>query len=175
MPLVRISTLPPATADTHKMTFSTLPAGLSLDLDDPSVVIVVGADLRAEALDRPIVHALQRGVNTLLAKEATALGRSIPAAVVCTDVWYLNSNLLRLCPTISVGGPDLNALSAYLIGRIPPIFAVEGRYAIHADPRREQLAACLWGVDATNTAHAMDLFCTKHLPDFVQASIRVAE
>jgi hypothetical protein len=157
------------------MTFSTLPAGLTLDLDDPSVVIVVGADLRAETLDRPIVHALQRGVNTLLSKEAVVLERSLPAAVVCTDVWYLNSNLLRLCPTISVGGPELNALSAYLIGRVAPVYAVEGRYAIHADPRREQLAACLWGVDSTNTAHAMDVFCTRHLPAFVQACIRVAE
>lgn len=157
------------------MTFSTLPAGLTLDLDDPSVVIVVGADLRAETLDRPIVHALQRGVNTLLAKESGATGRTLPAAVICTDVWYLNSSTLRLCPTISVGGPDINALSAYLIGRIAPVFAVEGRYAVHADPRREQLAACLWGVDATNTAHAMDVFCSKYLTEFVQACVRVPE
>ena len=158
------------------MTLSALPTGLSLDLDDPSIVIVVGADLRAEAMDRPIAAALLRGVNTLLAKEAASLGagKTLPAAVVCTDVWYLNSNLLRLCPTISVGGPEINALSAYLIGRVPPVFAIEGRYAIHADPRREQLAACLWGVDATNTAHAMDAFCSKHLPAFVQASVRVA-
>jgi hypothetical protein len=157
------------------MTLSALPQGLSLDLDDPSIVIVVGADLRAEALDRPIAAALLRGVNTLLAKEAAAIGRTLPAAVVCTDVWYLNSGHLRLCPTISLGGPEINALSAYLIGRLPPVFAIENRYAIHADPRRDQLAACLWGVDATNTAHAMDAFCSKHLAAFVQASIRVPQ
>lgn len=157
------------------MTLSALPTGLTLDLDDPSIVIVVGADLRAEALDRPIAAALLRGVNVLLAKEAAALGacRTLPAAVICTDVWYLNSNHLRLCPTISLGGPEINALSAYLIGRVPPVFAIEGRFAIHADPRREQLAACLWGVDATNTAHAMDTFCSKHLARFVHASVRV--
>ncbi|HYD01592.1 MAG TPA: hypothetical protein VEB22_10235 [Phycisphaerales bacterium] len=158
------------------MTLSALPAGLTLDLDEPSIIIVVGADLRAETLDRPIASALLRGVNTLLAKESAAAGTGRPtaAAVICTDVWYLNSNHLRLCPTISVGGPELNALSAYLIGRLPPVFAVENRYAVHADPRREQLAACVWGVDATNTAHAMDTFCSKHLPAFVQASVRVA-
>jgi len=157
------------------MTLSALPAGLTLDLDDPSVVIVVGADLRAETMDRPIAAALLRGVNTVLAREAAACGRTIAAAVLCTDVWYLNSSTLRLCPTISVGGPELNALSAYLIGRTQPVLAVEGRYAVHADPRREQLAACLWGVDATNTAHAMDAFCTRHLEGFVQASVRVPE
>jgi hypothetical protein len=157
------------------MTFSPLPTGLTLDLDEPSLVIVVGADLRAEALDRPIAHALQRGVNTLLAKEAVALGRTLPAAAVCTDVWYLNSNHLRLCPTISVGGPELNALSAYLIGRIPPVLAVEGRYAVHADPRGEQLTACLWGVDSTNTAQAMDAFCSKYVETFVQSCVRVTQ
>lgn len=156
------------------MTLSPLPAGLTLDLDEPSVVIVVGADLRAEAMDRPIVHTLQRAVNALLAKEAASLGRLIAAAAVCTDVWYLNSNHLRLCPTISVGGPEVNALSAYLIGRVPPVLAVEGRYAVHADPRGEQLTACLWGVDSTNTAQAMDIFCTRHLPDFVLSCVRVA-
>ncbi|HZW07163.1 MAG TPA: hypothetical protein VFF65_08560 [Phycisphaerales bacterium] len=156
------------------MTLSALPAGLTLDLDEPSIVIVVGADLRAETLDRPIASALLRGVNTLLAKEAPGAGRTIPAAVICTDVWYLNSNHLRLCPTISVGGPELNALSAYLIGRLPPVFAVENRYAVHTDPKREQLTACVWGVDATNTAHAMDVFCSKHLAAFVQSSVRVA-
>lgn len=157
------------------MTYSALPAGLTIDLDDPTVVIVVGADLRAETMDRPIAQALQRGINTLLGKEAAAMGRTLASAVVCTDVLYLNSNHLRLCPTISLGGPDLNALSAYLIGRVPPVFAVEGRYAIHADPQREQLAACVWGVDATNTAHAMDVFCSKHLSGFVQAAVRAPQ
>ena len=157
------------------MTLSALPAGLTLDLDEPSIVIVVGADLRAEALDRPIAAALLRGVNMLLGKEAAAAGKTLPAAVICTDVWYLNSGHLRLCPTISLGGPELNALSAYLIGRLPPVFAIEGRYAIHADPKRDQLAACVWGIDATNTAHAMDTFCSKHLPAFVQASVAVPQ
>lgn len=150
-----------------------LPAGLTIDLDDPGVVIVVGADLRAETFERPIANALLNSVNAAMSVESESCGRVLPAAVICTDVLYLNSEHLRLCPTLSVGGPELNALSAYLIGRVPPVFAVEGRYAVHADLAGHQLAGCIWGVDSLNTAHAMEVFCEKHLQSFVKASVRV--
>jgi len=45
--------------------------------------------------------------------------------LVCSDVWYLNNDPLRSRPTISIGGPGVNALSAYLADKLPSAFAIE--------------------------------------------------
>jgi hypothetical protein len=139
------------------------------------VLIVTGAHLSAEVYDRPIAYRLR---DKLLA----ALGASdnVPRppthdawppdrVVVCSDLWYLNRDQLRELPTISVGGPTVNALSAYLGDKLPSAFAVDGVFVVQADWSSQTPVACCWGIDAEATATAVETFVSRYLKDWIEA------
>ena len=94
------------------------------------------------------------------------------SVVVCSDLWYLNAGGLRGRPTISVGGPGVNALSAHLRGRIPIAFAVEDVLMVQVDLDFVDLSACCWGVDHRATVLALDAFVQRYLDQFMQAALR---
>lgn len=129
----------------------------------PLILVVVGSSLSAEAADRPTAYRLADRITGRLNGSA---GRCL----VCSDLWYLNDAPLRRCPTISVGGPGRNALTAYLRDKVPPAFAVDGSLLVQVDLSYEQLDACCWGADDRRTAQAADAFSEKYLPQFVQAA-----
>lgn len=148
------------------------------DLLDPSglILIVTGAHLKAEAADRPIAYRLrERMVNWLGAHRPEVQGdgpaaRS-PVVVVCSDLWYLNQDSLRERPTVSVGGPSVNALSAYLGTRLPSVLAVEGVMLVQADLEFVDVVACCWGADGAATLSAVDAFIERYLDQFMRAAI----
>ena len=122
-----------------------------------AVLVVCGAHLRAEWHDRPIAYRL-RGV---LAEHGAA------GAVVVSDIWYLNHDELRHRPTVSVGGPEVNALTAYLGARVPSSYVVEGRCVVQFDlASADPIAAC-WGAGPDGTLEAVDAFCERYLDEFV--------
>jgi hypothetical protein len=143
---------------------------LTLDLDRPGLLVVLGADPRAEALDRPLGDALARALNQRLAVRAQQLGRALACAVTITDLWYLNNSHLRVRPAISVGGPDVNAWSAFLVGRLPVVQAQHDRWAVHADLHTGQPAACCWGVDAPATRTAIEQLLARHIDPILAAA-----
>jgi hypothetical protein len=127
--------------------------------------IVVGAQLAAEVEDRPIAAAL-----------GTALVRAAPerfplTVVVVTDLWYLNSEPLRSQPTISVGRPDANALSAYLADKLPSALSVDGRWMVQLDPEMVEPVVCCWGSDAAGTAEAARMFMARWGYEFLRAAV----
>jgi len=63
---------------------------------DPSslLLIVVGADLRAELSDRAEARRLAQRTETWLARNRTAMNVAL-RPVICTDVWYLNDAALQ--------------------------------------------------------------------------------
>jgi len=132
---------------------------------DPLVVIVTGAHLTAEESDRPLAYHLRECVVRELADVAEA-GRRV---VVCSDVWYLNQDRLRTLPTISVGGPGVNALAAYLADRLPSVFAVDGVMVVQMGASAGTPVASLWGIDATATAGAVETFTKRFLDQFLDA------
>ena len=107
---------------------------------DRTLLIVVGAHLRAEMSDRRIAYGLRDRLLTHVDAWDTP-----PAVIVCTDLWYLNHDDLRRCPTISIGAPEVNALTAYLADRL----------------------ACCWGVDVESTIAAVVAFSDHHLESFI--------
>lgn len=127
----------------------------------PEVVIVVGAPPRAEQSDRPTAYAL-----------SDRIVRAVPAAVrprplVCTDLWWLNDPSLRDRPTISIGAPEVNALTAYLADKLPTAFAIDDVLMVQLDPAfGDNLAAC-WGVNHRQTAAAVDVFAERYLSGFL--------
>ncbi len=133
------------------------------------ILIVTGAHLHAEVADRPMAYALRSRVMETLARL-----RDVPTpddrVIVCSDVWYLNTESLRACPVISIGGPGVNALTAYLGDKIPSAVAIEGEFVVQYDvATHEPIAAC-WGASARGTRAAVDAFAARFLEPFLRAA-----
>lgn len=136
---------------------------------DPRILIVTGAHLLAEATDRASAYRLRRAMLERLGVPAAdgVLGGPV---VVCSDLWYLNRDELRSRPTVSVGGPGVNALSAFLGDKLPGAFSVTGVLTVQLDPGFADRVACVWGVDHAATAAAVDAFIERYLDDFLAAA-----
>ncbi len=146
------------------------------DALEPSrlVLIVVGAHLRAELADRPAAYLLQREALSWLNTRCGPETEDDPHplhVLVCSDLWYLNNESLRRRPTISIGGPAVNALSAYLADKVPSAYAVEGKLLVQFDLEMHELVACCWGIDAHRTAEAVEAFSRRYLDDFMEAAM----
>ena len=72
--------------------------------------------------------------------------------VVCSDVWRLNDESISTRPTISIGGPGVNALSAFLGDKLSSVFVVEDQLrAVRTTmSRREQGGT--WAAAAASAA-----------------------
>ncbi len=138
------------------------------------MLIVVGAHLRAEAADRPHAYRLQENIHRWFDRHIHTDGWPFEV-IVCCDVWYLNNSNLRKRPVISIGGPGINALSAYLYQKLPTALAVENRLLVQLDVEMADLRVALWGMDAEHTASAVDLFMDKYLQAYMQASVTQVE
>lgn len=130
--------------------------------------IVVGGHIVAEVEDRPIAIALREAL-------AARLPHAFPLTpVVVSDLWYLNTDPLRSQPTISIGRPEVNALSAFLADKLPSVLAVDDRLVVQLDPEFVDPAASCWGVDAAATAEAVHVFLERWSGAFLLAAGRPA-
>ncbi|MEX2672654.1 MAG: hypothetical protein WD294_11150 [Phycisphaeraceae bacterium] len=137
------------------------------DIDeDKLLLIVVGAHLKAEAADRPIAYRLQQTLNEYLDVHAEPSDLIVP--LVCSDVWYLNNEELHNRPLICIGGPGVNALSAYLYPRLPNALQVDEQLVIQLDPEMLDLRVNIWGMAHGQTASAVELFNRKYLDAYLQ-------
>lgn len=131
------------------------------------VVIVTGAHPRAETHDRPVAYALgERCASWLSGRDEDSRG-----VLVCSDLWYMNDASLRSHPTIAIGGPSVNALTAYLADKLESVFVVEGVLIVQADLDFQEMSAACWGVDAPSTDAAVNAFAEKYLDAFMQAAV----
>ncbi len=131
---------------------------------------MVGAHLRAERIDRPIAYRLR---ERMLRDAESRGGTARPIEVMlCTDVWYLNNDDLRSRPVVSIGAPGVNALSAFLIDKVPTAFVIEGVLAVHLDVEDEDPLACCWGATPGAMASAVDAFAERYLSLFVERASR---
>ncbi len=132
------------------------------------VMIVVGAHLRAEAVDRPLAYRVAEAVRDWCVEHAEQLSVRIEP-VVLTDIWYLNHDELQDRPTISVGGPGVNALSNAFAQTIGHEETGEPTVLIQFDPEYTDLRCCVWGTDHALTVKGIDLFLSDYLDDFLRA------
>ncbi|MFT5423337.1 MAG: hypothetical protein ACI89L_001114 [Phycisphaerales bacterium] len=131
------------------------------EIDASRVIpIVVGSSLRAEREDRPLAYQLA----DRLAGPAVAMGLE---PVVCTDVWYLNDATLAERAAVSLGGPDVNALTAHLASRVPSAYVIDGVLMVQFDVEARRGHACCWGVNAEATAQAVIAFMDRHAEAFL--------
>jgi hypothetical protein len=139
------------------------------------ILIATGAHLRAELFDRPIAYRLREAMEGWLdrARQSEELSEDASGrqVIVCTDVWWINNDELRRRPTISIGGPGTNALTAYLGDKAPSAFVVDDEMMIQLDVDFVDLWGCIWGQSPPHTAAAVDVFIERYLDGFMRAAI----
>lgn len=154
------------------------------DEGEPLILVVVGAHLRAEVGDRPLAYRVRErivawlrerfgGVAAAAEEEDDDDQAGLPCrVVVCTDVLYLNDAGLRVWPTVSVGGPGVNALSAFLGDKLASVFVIDDVMMIQMDPTLEEVTAAVWGIDHDATVDAVDAFLERYLDQFMTGATR---
>ena len=132
------------------------------------LLIVVGAHLRAEVADRPIANRLRDDIESWIRGHGGELDNPfIP--VVCCDIWYVNHKQLQRRPTISIGGPGVNALSGYYNRELSPALVRDRQMVIQLDPEFVDLRVCLWGLDHEQTVEVFNLFHERYLHPYLRA------
>ena len=138
---------------------------LSPDIDPARLVpVVVGGHLRAEIGDRPAAGWLAERLDERLLACSAGL-----RSCVLTDVWFLNDDRFRDRPVVSVGAPDVNALTAFLADKLPSVLSQELVYVIQLDLEFESLEAACWGSTHEATAAACELFVDRHMDRYADA------
>ncbi len=129
--------------------------------------IVVGGMPRAEWLDRPYATRLARLIR---AWQAGHLERGDPPLVpiVVTDLWFLNDRDLMSQPSIAIGDPVRNAVTAWQATRLPRSLVVDGVFAIHCDPEFLDGGVCLWGEGVPGLDAAFDAFAGRYLDRYLR-------
>jgi hypothetical protein len=127
-----------------------------------TILIVVGASLRGEEMDRPLGYRIAEEITKRLPADSGW------RAVVISDILYLNDKDLADCPVVSLGGPGVNSLSAVLFRELPSVLAIDETLLIQMDADLEDRRCCLWGMDHDQTVEAVDLFIKLHLDHYVR-------
>lgn len=141
---------------------------LDLTPADRRVLIVTGAHLRAEAADRPLAYRLKSQMARWWDANQKDGTLSRPEVIVCSDVWYLNNDDLRSLPAVSIGGPGVNALSAFLTDKLPGVFTVAGVLTVQMDIELVEPVVNIWGMDHQTTVGALDAFVERYLDQFMR-------
>lgn len=130
------------------------------------LLIVTGSTLRAEELDRPLAYYLKQRIEQLLAADNWSGG---PMDVrVVADFRWIHDEPLQSLPTISVGGPGVNALAHRWLEEVPVSLAVDDRYYLQMDPDLDEPRVSIWGMDNATTQLAVSVFLDRFLPRFLE-------
>ncbi len=136
--------------------------------EDRLLLIVAGTDLRAEMSDRPIAYDLRELLEQWIEVQVSKVDRLV-YPLVCSDTWYLNNAELYGRPVISIGGPGVNTLSAYLYQTLHTALAIEDKLVVQMDVEFLDLRVAVWGMDNAHTLAAVELFEQKYLNDYMRA------
>jgi hypothetical protein len=134
------------------------------------LLIVTGSTLRAEEMDRPLGYYLKQRIEQALG-EAAAEGRDgLEGYVVrvVADFRWIHDEPLQGLPTISLGGPGVNALAHRWLEEVPVSLAFSERYFIQMDPDLAEPRASVWGMDNATTQIAVSVFIDRFLPRFLE-------
>jgi hypothetical protein len=134
------------------------------------LLIVTGSTLRAEEMDRPLGYYLKQRIEQILVKTPTKGRQGLEDYLVrvVADFRWIHDRPLQNLPTISLGGPGVNALSHRWLEEIPFSLDYSERYFIQMDPDLAEARASIWGMDNNTTQIAVSVFVDRFLPPFLQ-------
>jgi len=130
------------------------------------LLIVTGSTLRAEELDRPLAYYLKQRIEERLAEQADPDDPPTVVRVVADFRWIHDDPLQKL-PTISIGGPGVNALAHRWLEEVPVSLAVDDRYYLQMDPDLDEPRVSIWGMDNETTQIAVSVFLERFLSRFL--------
>lgn len=135
-----------------------------------TLLIVTGSTLRAEEVDRPLAYYLKQRVEQHLASQDHEPEADLePMRVrVIADFRWIHDEPLHSIPTISIGGPGVNALAQRWLEEIPVSLAVDERYYLQMDPDLDEPRASVWGMDNATTQIGVSVFIDRFLPRFLE-------
>lgn len=131
------------------------------------LLIVTGSTLRAEDVDRPLAYYLKQRIEHWPEDPKAASPYSFRVRVVA-DFRWIHDEPLQVLPTISIGGPGVNALSHRWLEEVPVSLAVDEQYYIQMDPDLDEPRASIWGMDNPTTQIAVSVFLERFLPRFLE-------
>jgi hypothetical protein len=139
------------------------------------LLIVTGSTLRAEEMDRPLGYYLKQRVEEELTRAIDAGRDGLDDYVVrvVADFRWIHDDPLQNFPTISLGGPGVNALAARWLEEVPVSLAVGERYFIQMDPDLTDPRASVWGMDNATTQIAVSVFLDRFLSPFLDRCVTV--
>lgn len=140
------------------------------EVPERMLLIVTGSTLRAEEVDRPLAYYLKHQVEASMEADSASLEPLFPVRVIADFRWLHEDPLQRL-PTISLGGPGVNALAQRWLEDLPVSLAVDEQYYIQMDPDLEEPHVSIWGMDNPTTQIAVSAFVQKFLPKFLSRAI----
>lgn len=130
-----------------------------------AVLIVTGSNLRAEEMDRPLAYYIR---EKILERNDTDTDFAV---CVLSDYRYLYEQGLAELPTISIGGPGVNALAQKWLEDLPIVLAIEDELFIQMDDGDNHPTRCsIWGIDHEATRIAVSAFVDHHLDAFLSRS-----
>ena len=136
------------------------------------LLIVTGSTLRAEELDRPLGYYLKQRLEEVLSKSQNgakhAADLSDYQVRVIADFRWIHDELLQNLPTVSLGGPGVNALAHRWLEEVPISLAFNDRYFIQMDPDLAEPRVSIWGMDNSTTQIAVSVFLDRFLPRFLE-------
>jgi hypothetical protein len=134
------------------------------------VLIVTGSTLRAEEMDRPLGYYLKQRIEQSLSEAAVAGRHGLEDYIVrvVADFRWMHDEPLQSLPTISLGGPGVNALAHRWLEDVPVSLAYSERYFIQMDPDLAEIRASVWGMDNATTQIAVSVFLDRFLPRFLE-------
>jgi hypothetical protein len=127
-----------------------------------TILIVTGSELRAEEMDRPLAYYLRQKIV-----ESEAFVRRGPIHVI-SDYRYLYEKKFADYPTISIGGPGVNALAHKWLEKLPLCLTVDDEFFLQmTPPGQTPVRASIFGVDHETTQFALATFLENHLDGFL--------
>ena len=133
------------------------------------LLIVTGSTLRAEEMDRPLGYYLKERIEQSLCDESATVRQGMDDYLVrvVADFRWIHDEVLQSLPTISLGGPGVNALAHRWLEEVPVSLAYSERYFIQMDPDLAEARASVWGMDNSTTQIAVSVFVDRFLPRFL--------
>ena len=134
------------------------------------LLIVTGSTLRAEEVDRPLGYYLKQRIEQSLSEAALAGRPGLEDYIVrvVADFRWIHDEPLQSLPTISLGGPGVNALAHRWLEEVPVSLAYSERYFIQMDPDLTEIRASIWGMDNATTQIAVSVFLDRFLLRFLE-------
>jgi hypothetical protein len=134
------------------------------------LLIVTGSTLRAEEMDRPLGYYLKQRIEDSLAQSVATNkppGLDDYLVRIVADFRWIHDEPLQSLPTISLGGPGVNALAHRWLEEVPVSLAYSERYFIQMDPDLAEPKASIWGIDNASTQIAVSVFVDRFLSRFL--------